>query len=167
MTLGIIIGIIVCIAFIIITVDWSWIDAEEIFVFSILGIVIGLLTWGLVSMLGGAIVHAITKDDPYTLKEQYKCNVVAAKIETTGKYGTPAIVYTDPDMETHSIKIENLEFVDEDIEQPYIIVKKLEAKCHFVSHFYDNTKYEYHGSVKDLYNGSAGNNTDNSTSINN
>ena len=152
MTLGIIVGIVVAIAATIcLILNDLLCDIDEVVCHIIKGIVIGLVCWVIISVIGATYIKDKYGDDYLVTILEEKQLVSGTKIETVGRSGTVYFIYTLKDSNTDKIQADFVNIIDTDTDEPYLLVKHVVNKDHFLSHLYDDTVYEYHGRTSDLY----------------
>jgi len=152
MTLGVLLGIIVLLVILVKMTKFKYFRLTDFLSSIFLSAIVGLVVCSIVSIIGGSVLKIIYKDDIYNTVNEQTIEVMVAKIDIIGKYNnTTVIIYTSSDMETNTISLSQVKLVNEDIENPYIIKRTLESKCHFVTHILDKTEYEYHGNIEELY----------------
>lgn len=156
MTIGLIVGIIIAIIiFIILCIACSSIQEIISYILDILVVAafIGVVIWGLIaSVCSIYISHKYSKDEYLVVANETKYDLYGANIIGANRSNTLYLAYTkEIDSTTDKAKMDDVTLIDEDIENPYLIVRELKCKYHFMTHTLDTTEYEYHGKINELY----------------
>ena len=152
MTLGIIVGIVVAVvATILLILNDLPCDADDVSNHIIEGIVVGLVCWVITSVIGATYIKNKYGDDYLVTISEEKQLVSGAKIEAASRSGTVYFIYTLKNSNTDKMQVDFVNIIDTDTDEPYLLVKKVGSKDHFLSHLYDDTVYEYYGRTSDLY----------------
>lgn len=152
MTLGIIVGIVVAvIATIILILNDLPCGIDEVLYHIIEGIVIGVICWTITSFFGATYVKNKYGDDYLITISEEKQFVSGAKIQIADKSDIVYFIYTLKNSSTNKMQANFVDIIDTDTDEPYLLVKKVGSKDHFLSHLYDETVYEYYGRTSDLY----------------
>ena len=152
MTLGILVGIVLAIvATICLILNDLPCDIDEVVCHIIKGIVIGLVCWVIISVIGATYIKDKYGDDYLVTISEEKQFVSGAKIQIADKSGIVYFIYTLKNSSTNKMQANFVDIIDTDTDEPYLLVKKVGSKDHFLSHLYDETVYEYYGRTSDLY----------------
>lgn len=145
MTLGLIAS---CILFIIYFLG-GYLEDKKICANLIIGLVASFVVWLSFSSLSYIVINNIFHINKTYVYKETTYDIIASKIEIS-KNNYAQLTYTNSDGITKTISASEIKIIEDD-KHNYITVYKNRSKFRFITHFLDNTTYEYHGNVKDLY----------------